>query len=123
MPTLFARTFQYHEMSKPVFDSHGNAVPGEMSVRTVRGTIQPVTGQELVPYMEGGRNTGVVKIYSSERLAAKSQDGKGAIGYVEQGGTWYEIVDELVFGNLPKITHWKYVACKIPAAQVPEGLR
>ena len=77
--------------------------------------------KKTIPYQEGGRNTGVVKIYSSERLAARTQEGS-AQGYVSQGGYWYEIVDELVYGNLPKITHWKYIACKVPAAQMPEGL-
>ncbi|MBO5531652.1 MAG: hypothetical protein J5977_04245 [Fibrobacter sp.] len=123
MATLFARTFTYHEMSKPTLDSFGNMVEGTFTTRTVRGTIQPVTGEEAIAYQEGGRNTGVVKIYSSERLAARTQEGTEAIGYVNQGGFWYEITDELVFGNLPKITHWKYIACKVPAAQVPKGLQ
>ncbi len=93
-------------MSKPTLDSFGNMVEGTFTTRTVRGTIQPVTGEEAIAYQEGGRNTGVVKI-----------------GYVNQVGFWYEITDELVFGNLPKITHWKYIACKVPAAQVPKGLQ
>ena len=110
-------------MSKPTLDSFGNMVEGTFTTRTVRGTIQPVTGEEAIAYQEGGRNKGVVKIYASERLAARTQEGTEAIGYVNQGGFWYEITDELVFGNLPKITHWKYIACKVPAAQVPKGLQ
>ena len=121
MATLFARTFTYRETVKQGFDSFGNPVAAPFTERTVRGTIQPITGEEAIPYQEGGRNTGVVKIYSSERLAARTQEGS-AQGYVSQGGYWYEIVDELVYGNLPKIPHWKYIACKVPAAQMPEGL-
>ena len=123
MATLFARTFTYHETVKQGFDSFGNPVAAPFTERTVRGTIQPITGEEAIAYQEGGRNTGIVKIYSSERLAARTQEGTQAIGYVNQGGFWYEITDELVFGNLPKITHWKYIACKVPAAQVPKGLQ
>lgn len=123
MATVFARTFRYCELVKPYFDSEGNAVSETKSERTVRGTIQPVTGEEAIAYSEGSRNTGMVKVYSSERLAARTQDGAEAIGYIQQGGYWYEIVDELVFCNLPNITHWKYIASKIPPAQIPEALR
>lgn len=124
MATLFNRSFEYREIARGDFDASGNPVLGdEILVRTIRGTVQPVTGQEAIPYSEGGRNTGVVKVYSSERLAARTQDGAKAQGYVKQGGFWYEIVDELVFENLPKITHWKYIATKIPAAQIPEALK
>ncbi|MCQ2102281.1 MAG: hypothetical protein MJY98_03540 [Fibrobacter sp.] len=123
MATVFARTFRYCELVKPHFDSEGNAVSEMKSERTVRGTIQPVTGEEAIAYSEGSRNTGMVKVYSSERLAARTQDGAEAIGYIQQGGYWYEIVDELVFCNLPNITHWKYIASKIPPAQIPEALR
>lgn len=123
MATVFARTFRYCELVKPHFDSEGNAVSETKSERTVRGTIQPVTGEEAIAYSEGSRNTGMVKVFSSERLAARTQDGAEAIGYIQQGGYWYEIVDELVFCNLPNITHWKYIASKIPPAQIPEALR
>lgn len=123
MATVFARTFRYCELVKPHFDVEGNGVPGSKSERTVKGTIQPVSGEEAIAYSEGARNTGIVKVYSSEMLAARTQDGAEAIGYIQQGGYWYEIVDELVFGNLPKITHWKYIASKVPPAQIPEALR
>lgn len=123
MATLFARSFLYSEQGKPTADLEGNSVPGKLSQRTVRGTIQPVTGEEAIAYSEGSRNTGMVKVYSSEKLAARTQDGIEAIGYVKQGGYWYEIVDELVYGNLPNITHWKYIASKVPPAQIPEALK
>ena len=47
-------------MSKPTLDSFGNMVEGTFTTRTVRGTIQPVTGEEAIAYQEGGRNTGIV---------------------------------------------------------------
>lgn len=122
MATLFARKFLYREIAHEGFDASGDSVSGGVSSRFIRGTVQPVSGEEAIAYSEGGRNTGVVKVYSSERLSARTQEGANKQGYIQQGGFWYEIVDELVFGNLPKITHWKYIASKIPADQIPEGL-
>lgn len=100
-------------------DLRGNPVyEGEKSVRSVRGTVQPLNGKETVPAIAASRNTGTVKVYSTERLDFRAEDGT-ALGYVMCGGFLYEIVDELPYQNLGPIKHWKYIACLVPPSQIP----
>lgn len=119
MATLFNRSFEYVRIPKPTFDSRGNAVvAGNSETRMVRGTVQPLNGKETVPAIALSRNTGTVKVYSSERLDFRSEDGEG-IGYVMCGGYVYELVDELPEQN-GLIDHWKYIACLVPPSQLDE---
>lgn len=123
MATLFKRTFTYVELSAGSYDSSGDFVRGERTDSEVKGTIQAVTADDLLAIPEGSRQSGTVKVYSSEKLKARTQNSDGAAGYVKSpAGIWYELVQEMPFQNLPKIAHWKYLACEIPAAQVPEAL-
>lgn len=118
--TLFNRTFEFTRIQRAPFDPRGNAVLGEVSRRDVRGTVQPLNGKETVPAVALSRNTGTVKVYSSERLDFRSEDGL-ALGYVKCGGVLYELVDELPNVN-GVIDHWKYIACMVPQSQVPHEL-
>lgn len=123
MATLFNRKFEYIELGSGSYDASGNYVAGEKSSRIVRGTIQSVSGDDLLRIPEGNRQTGAVKIYSSEKLNVRTQNGAG-VGYVRTvAGIVYQLEQELPFPNLPKITHWKYLACEIPKAQIPEALQ
>lgn len=94
---------------------------GAPSVRQVRGTVQPFNGKETVPAVAAARNTGTVKVYSSERLDFRSEDGTG-LGYVRCGGFLYELVDELPNLN-GLIEHYKYVGCLVPPSQIPDSLK
>lgn len=123
MATVFNRTFTYKELGATTYGKDGMPVKGSLSVRQVRGTIQALTGQDVITYLNGSRNSGTVKIYSSERLNARKQGGD-AVGYVESAaGVLYELTHELPFQNLSRIGHWKYIASEVPAAQIPEALR
>jgi len=94
---------------------------GSPSARQVRGTVQPFNGKETVPAVAAARNTGTVKVYSSERLDFRSEDGTG-LGYVRCGGFLYELVDELPNLN-GLIEHYKYVGCLVPPSQIPDSLK
>jgi hypothetical protein len=119
--TLFNRSFEFVRLGRPTVDMRGNAVPGEKTTRTVRGTVQPFNGKETVPAVALSRNTGTVKVYSSERLDFRSEDGNG-LGYVRCGGFLYELVDELPNLN-GLIDHYKYVGCLVPPSQIPDALK
>lgn len=80
-----------------------------------------MSGKEAETYQEASRNTGLVKIYCSERLDFRQQGGEG-LGYVRCGGFIYELVQELPYQN-GLIPHYKYVGCLVPVAQIPEALR
>lgn len=119
--TLFNRELEYMRIGKATRDTRGNSVPGALTTRSVRGTVQPLNGKETVPAVAASRNTGTVKVYSTERLDFRAEDGEGT-GYVKCGGYLYELVDELPNLN-GLINHWKYIACLVPPSQVPAALR
>lgn len=121
MATLFNRSFEFIALPKAQRDVYGKVVPAQATTRTVRGTVQPLNGKETVPAVAASRNTGTVKVYSTERLEFRSEDGNGQ-GFVSCGGYLYELVDELPNLN-GLIDHWKYIACLVPPSQVPATLR
>lgn len=122
MATVFNRAFEFVRLPQPTYDLRGNVVvDGQKEVRSVRGTVQPLNGKETIPAIAASRNTGTVKIYSSERLDFRAEDGTG-LGYVRCGGYLYELVDELPYQNLGPIKHWKYIGCLVPPSQIPAQL-
>ena len=122
MATVFNRSFDYARLPQPTYDSRGNAVVnGGQVIHSVRGTVQPLNGKETVPAVAASRNTGTVKVYSTERLDFRAEDGTG-LGFVRLGGYLYELVDEMPYQNLGPIKHWKYIGCLVPPAQVNEIL-
>jgi hypothetical protein len=113
---LFNRSFEFVRLPKPTYDNRGNPVfDGWKEARMVRGTVQPLNGKETVPAIALSRNTGTVKVYSSERLDFRSEDGTG-LGFVRCAGHIYELVDELPNQN-GLINHWKYIGCLVPPSQ------
>lgn len=123
MSTLFNSKLTFYAAPKPAYGTDGLPLAVEAAARTVRGTIQPVTGEEALAISHGTRNTGVVKVYASERLAARSQQGESTGWVVGASGRVYELTEELPFRNLGTIGHWKYVGSEVPAAQIPDFLR
>lgn len=122
MATLLCRSFEAVTESAPSYAPDGSYIPGTFSVRSVRGTVQPMSGMETVPAVAASRNTGTAKVYSSERLAFRREGESSGRGYVRLGGALYELVDELPNRN-GLVSHWKYVACLVPPSQVPEALK
>lgn len=121
MATLFNRSFEYIRLPQVQRDVYGKVIPAQVATRSVRGTVQPLNGKETVPAVAASRNTGTVKVYSTERLDFRAEDGTGQ-GFVRCGGFLYELVDEAPNVN-GLIDHFKYIACLVPPSQVPEALR
>lgn len=121
MATVFNRSFEFLRLPQAQRDVYGKVIPAQATTRTVRGTVQPLNGKETVPAVAASRNTGTVKVYSTERLAFRSEDGTGQ-GFVRCGGHLYELVDELPNVN-GLIDHWKYIACLVPPSQEAGVLR
>ena len=123
MATVFNRSFDFivlhYGASK--YDRNGDPVSATMTSRVVRGTIQPVSGKDTVPDSIASRNTGAVKIYSTERLDFRMVDGENR-GFIRCGDFVYELMDELPFQNLSPIKHWKYMASLVPPQEMPAEL-
>ena len=119
--TVFNRSFEFIRIGQTTHDDEGSPIPGTPETRTVRGTVQPISGKDTVPDSAASRNTGSVKVYSSERLDFRSVDGNGR-GFVKCGDMLYELMDELPFQNMGSISHWKYIACLVPPHMEPAEL-
>lgn len=120
MGTLFNRHFDFYLEDGAGYSQDGSYSAGTFSASSVRGTVQPVTGDDVVPDAVASRNTGTVKVYSDERLRFRTK-GDDARGYVKHGGRVYELVAEMP-NTCAVITHYKYFACLVPSDQVPGGI-
>lgn len=121
MATVFNRSFEFIRIPKTEHDDEGRPIAGVVTRRIVRGTVQPFNGKETVPDSVASRNTGSVKVYSSERLEFRDMDGEGR-GFVKCGDYLYELMDELPYQNMGDISHWKYIACLVPPHMEPAEL-
>ena len=121
MATVFNRSFEFICIPQTTHDAEGTPIPGVVSRRMVQGTVQPISGKDTVPDSIASRNSGSVKVYSSERLEFRSVDGNGR-GFVKCGDMLYELMDELPFLNMPGISHWKYIGCLVPPHMEPAEL-
>lgn len=121
MATVFNRSFEFIRIGQTTRDDEGRDVPGVVTSRMVRGTIQPLSGKDNVHDSAASRNTGSVKVYSSERLDFRAVDGEGR-GFVRCAGILYELMDELPYQNMGDISHWKYIACLVPPHMEPGEL-
>ena len=121
MSTAFAnRTFVYVECSAGAYQTDGTYLEGSATQRTVNGTIQPMSCKETLDYSDGSRNTGLVKVYSNERLTSRTR-GEGSGGFVSLGGIIYRLTDEMIYQN-SVMSHWKYIGCLVPENEVPASV-
>lgn len=120
MPTLFDEWFTYAEPAAGSYGSDGLWTDGDLSVRTVKGTIQPESAYEATRDAQGSRDSGIVRVYSSERLAAKERAGSDG-GWVSKGGRTYQLDSEdphtYLFGG-----HWIYSAHLVAPVDVPDAV-
>lgn len=121
MATLLNRSFQFFKMALSRTDE-GDQVLSIAEQRTVKGTIQPLNGQEAVTYLAGSRVTGSAKVYSSERLPFRTENSEDT-AFVKFAGAVYELTEELPFQNVTAVSHFKYIASLVPPSQVPEVLK
>ena len=121
MATLLNRQFQFFEMQLSHNDD-GDSILSVVGSRTVKGTIQPLNGQEAVTYLAGSRETGSVKVYSSDPLSFRNEDGSKT-GFIKFAGSVYELTQQLMYQNVGVVAHFKYIASLVPPSQVPQELK
>jgi hypothetical protein len=109
MSTLFPTTIDYeiHGTGKRI---NGIYVPGTTTTSQFIGSVQPMSGKEVMSLPVGRQDTGKVKIYSNTQLPVSTQGDTdiepGAI-VSWQGQNW-EVIQELGFQN-GIIPHYKYI--------------
>lgn len=120
MSVPFATAFLAADPGKTEYAPDGSVVPGTIIVRTGYGSVQPVTGKDLLAFETGDRDTGRIKLYTDARLSARER-GQSSGTFVAYGYRVYEIVAEIPYlcGGLP---HFKYIAELCPAGRTPDGI-
>jgi len=120
--TLLNRFFKVASLGAGTYSAQGDWIPGALSVRDVKGTIQPLSSKDTLVLETGSRDTGMVKIYAAERLAVRERE-EGAQGdFIEHGGRIYQAHTEDVNQN-GLLPHWKYFASMCPLDKVPTAVR
>lgn len=123
MSTVLDREFIYAECADGSYNSEGEWVPGAVSYRTVRGTVQPMTGKECLAYSGGSRNSGLVSVFSSEILKSRTQGGNEG-GYVRLGACVYQLENEQILQLLDEdVDHIEYTGCLVPEKDIPDGIK
>lgn len=121
MSTLFDHSFTYVEFAQGSWDENGAYVNGGVSARQVHGTIQTMNAQDAAPYVDGSRNIGFVKVYSSEKLNAR-KEGENMGGFIFLDGNFFQLLDSMPNLN-GLISHYKYVAGLLDVDNVPPEVR
>ena len=122
MSTAFTeRRFTYCECANGTLNVDGTYTEGAVSVRTVAGTVQPMSFKECLAFSDGSRNTGFVKVYSNEKLESRTRGGNAG-GFVALGGEIFRLTAEQAYQNAV-MAHWKYIGNMVPESEIPEAVR
>lgn len=122
MSTAFTeKNFVYAQCATGTNGIDGKYVDGALSVRTVSGTVQPMSFKECFAFSDGSRNTGYVKVYSNEKLESRTRGGNAG-GFVALGGEVFRLTAEQAYLN-GIMSHWKYVGCMVPDKEIPSGVK
>lgn len=107
MSTLFPKTISYNEITGGYVS--GIWTPNAPVAKTFEGSVQPITGKDLVALEVGREDLGKVKVYSSTPLKV-STEGREYSGdiVIWQDKEW-ELIQAMDFQN-DLINHYKYIA-------------
>lgn len=108
MRTLFPKTYEMESSENGAYH-HGVWRDGTKQVGTFRGSVQQVTGEELVSLTVGRKDTGKIKIYTSSILSVSTEGGSTAGDIVLWGGRRWEVIQALSYRS-DLIPHYKYIA-------------
>lgn len=123
MPTVLNSKFRYVELTDGVHNTSGIYSHGGITAdREVRGTLQSASYKEQIPAITGSRNTGNIDVYSSEQLKCRTRGGNDG-GYVKFGSFIFQLISEQYYPFFKSISHWKYVAERVPDDELPEEVK
>lgn len=106
----FAEDVVLHRFASGTYTA-GIYVPGAETLSTIRGSVQPLTTDELLLLPEGQRSRGSFKVYTSTELFTARESGKRKADQLDIRGVLYEVQD--VQSWQYDFTFWKAVSVKV----------
>ena len=79
----------------------GRYVEGSITTDTLRGSLQPATGDDLQTLPEGDRTKRVRVLYTATALRSVDQDARTSADHVSVDSDWYEVREVKPYGTTP----------------------
>ena len=89
-------------------------VPGAASQVTIQASVQPASAEDMQRLPEGQRQTGAVKLYTSDTLLTSIGDQKADVVVTEQGEYEVSVADVWNNGLIP---HKAYLCARVVDAE------
>lgn len=122
MPTILNKFFKVCDVKGGSFNARGKWEEGTASLRNVKGTIQALNSRDSVLIVDGSRDIGSCKVYSSSKLYFRKRDGEGNKSFIIHSESVYEVIDLVHFDN-NLISHFKYICDLVPTNQIPDKVK
>lgn len=107
MSTLFPKPFQIIRSTRTLV--RGVWTTGTSETLTFQGSIQPLSGKDLLTLEPASRDIGKVWIYTGSQLKKRTEAGANAADVLIYDGATWEVIDDRPYGN-DIIPHHKYMA-------------
>ena len=82
------------------------------STSTIRGSFQPIRGNELVNLPEAQRTRELVKIYTEAELRTEDTTAKTVADILIYNGIEYEVIQVSIWPSVTGIPHYKVFAAR-----------
>lgn len=108
MSTLVPKPFQIIRNTR-VLGPKGVWTTGTPETLTFLGSVQPLSGKDLLVLEPGSRDTGKVWIYTGSQLKKRTEGSQDIADVLVHDGARWEVIDDKGYSN-GIIPHHKYMA-------------
>lgn len=107
MSTLFPKPFTIRRNTRSLV--RGVWQLGTPETLTFQGSVQPLSGRDLMVLEQASRDIGKVWIYTGSQLKKRTEGSQDVADLLVHGGSIWEIIDDKPYSN-GIIPHHKYMA-------------
>jgi len=108
MATLFPKPFTILRNTR-VLGPSGAWITGTPESLTFKGSIQPLSGKDLLVLEPASRDIGKVWIYTGSQLNKRAENSEDVADILVHDGSHWEVIDDKGYSN-GIIPHHKYIA-------------
>lgn len=107
MSTLFPKPFQVRRNTRTLV--RGVWELGSPETLTFQGSIQPLSGRDLLTLEPASRDIGKVWVYTGSQLQKRTEASSSVADLLVYDGSLWEVIDDKGYSN-DLIPHHKYLA-------------
>ncbi len=105
MRMLGTATHTWRRFAAGSAGSDGRFVDGSTTTATLRGSLQPATGDDVATLPEGERTKRVRVLFTTTALRAVDQSARTSADQVSVDGDWFEVREVKPYGTTPLAHH------------------